>query len=61
MNKQAQKENFPSMETEGVTKPKMPKSVKEIIFSTLITIMMTVMMLITKLTQFFGMHQSAGL
>ena len=29
MNKQAQKENFPSMETEGVTKPKMPKSVKQ--------------------------------
>ena len=56
------------METEGVTKPKMSKSAKEIIFSTLVT-MMTVMMLIivavgavaaaiTKLTQFFGMHQA---
>ena len=57
------------METEGVAKPKMSKSAKEIIFSTLITMMTTVMMLIivavgavaaaiTKLTQFFGMHQA---
>ena len=66
------RENFPPVESEGMTKAKMLKPVLEIIFSTLIIIMMMVMMMVTvvvvvtaavtELTQVFGgTRHSAGL